>query len=278
MEEEKPSKKTKIVYRKVDDYELYLESLVKDRASFIVHKTSFTRKIKEGGLTTIFNKEGDSDFNVLSLINMVKEDAKNYLKNVGVPDFDKEDIFWSSLTEKPPLTLVTKVDIRGAYWEFALKNKIISKETNEYLKIHFDKNEKLKQARLKALGSLATRKEIINYINGEIIEPENFEDKYEVNEETRKLYIYICKGIDSLMREIAYGIPGAFFYYWDCIFTDHNTTKEVVDFILKQKYAIRTETTRVDVINIGSHKYLQSADDQKVYLIKPEQKHLLYAE
>ncbi len=276
MNEEVKEKKTKIVYRRIDDYELYLKHLIDERNSFIVHKTSYTRKIKEGGLTTIFNKEGDSDFNVLSLINMVKEDAKKYLKNVGVPDFDKDDIFWSSLTERPPKTLVTKVDIRGAYWDFALKNKIISQETNEYLKIHFDKNEKLKQARLKALGSLATKKEIINYIDGKIIEPENYEDKYEVNEETRKLYIFICKGIDSLMREIAYGIPGAFFYYWDCIFTDQNTTPEVIKYIQSQKYSVRSETTKIDIITIGSHKYIQSAEDLKVYLIKPEQKHLLY--
>jgi hypothetical protein len=268
---EDKSGKSKVIYKKIDEYEDYLEFMKKNLRTFQEEKTSYTRKIKEGKLSIIFNKEGDSDFSILSLINKAKNDSLKFLNKKGLPSFDKDGIGWFNLTERPPITAISKVDIRGAYWNFAMQEGIVSEKTNEYLEKVFNKSEKMKEARLKALGSLATKKEVTQWVNGEIY---GFPE-IKFNEETRNLYIYICNGIDSLMKRVAGEIPGAFYYYWDCIFTSEESTKDVIEFIQSQKYHVKTQHSSMDVVTIGNHKWLLTKDDNKMYLVKPEQLHLI---
>ena len=265
------SNKSKVIYKKIDEYEDYLKFMKDNQRTFKDERTSYTRKIKEGNVSIIFNKEGESDFSILSLINKSKNDSLKFIQKKGLPSFDKEGIGWFNLTERPPITAISKVDIRGAYWNFAIQEGIISERTNEYLEKVFNKSEKMKEARLKALGSLATKKEVTQYVNGEI---HGFPE-LKFNQETRDLYIYICNGIDSLMKRVSSEIPGAFYYYWDCIFTSEETTSDVIEYIKSQKYDVKTQHSSMDVVNIGNHKWLLTKDDNKMYLVKPEQIHLI---
>ena len=253
-------------YLNLADYRFILEDMIRQKKSFLTQETSYTKKIKYGDTTMIFNQEGEGDFNGLHLINLVRRDAQRFLETYKIKEESHPRFF--ELTEKPPETVITKVDVRAAYWSYALQEKIISKATDDYLNEHYDSSEKLKKARLRALGSLATKKIINEYINGELKEVSCKE------ENTRDLYLHICKGIDLIMMEMAYTIPGAFYYYWDCIFSSEDATAQVRKFIEDAKYHHTVKTSRVELIDIGEHKFLFTKDDEKMYLIKKEQ-HLL---
>lgn len=258
-----------VKYFHIKTYMKYLDFLKKERRSFRLETTNYTKKIIEGTESTIFNNEGESDFELLSLINRVRSDAKLYMnKHILPTDFD---VNYFDMSEKPPKTVVSKIDIRGAYWSFALKTGIISEKTNKYLIDTYGRTEMLKRARLKALGSLATHKRYFSYVDGVHVE-ELFIEK---SQDTRDMYIMICQGIDQVMKEIIMEIPGAFYYYWDCIFCDEKVSREVEEWIKKKGYMTTTSTTRIETIKIGNYKYLFSNADEKMYLIRKESEYLL---
>jgi len=258
-----------IRYRKLSDYDKYFNYLINERKSFVVETTNYTKKIKESkDKITVFNHEGDNDYNVLSLISMVRRDAENYLKHNSIV-LNAESRFFD-LSERPPEGDVCKIDIRGAYWSYAIQNGIISEKTNKFLEENYNHSKVLKSARLKALGSLATHKKIYNYVDGRMIEMD------EEIQDTKELYMYICSGIDDLMKKIVYEMNGAFYYYWDCVFVEKKFHNDAVDFILKQKYHTKTEETVIKTVGIGNCKYLFSNSDEKMYLVRKDREFLLY--
>ncbi len=274
--------KSKIIYFRLEEYDAFFKEMQKDRKSFELHLTSYTRKIKYGKSTYIFNSDGESDFNVLGLINKTKQDAKKYLEKNGLPRFNQSDIGWFNLVEKPPVTLISKIDLKGAYWNYALNNGIITDKTNYFLEEKFAATNKYKDARLKALGSLATRKEVKTYIDGE----EHGESNWVVDEVSRSLYMYICLGIDDVLRGAAREINGAFYYYWDCIFTREDAMEEAIDYMRRAKYATSVKTTSAQIVTLGTKKWLITKEDHsvtmkdiekpKLYPIKDDQIHLTY--
>lgn len=265
--------KTKVTYLALWEYDEHFAFYEKEKRNFTTEKTTYTKKIKSGNEVKIFNNEGRSDFQILALINKVRNDAKKWLEKNPFPLLNKEDIFWSRLTEKPPNTVISKIDLNGAYWNAALNRGIITDKTNYYLQDNFDKTDNLKEARLKSLGSLATRKEVTQYISGE-----EHERKIVSNETSRHLYMFLCQQIDDLMQDIAVNMQGAFFYYWDCIFTSTESTYEVQEYIRKQKFNYKTKQVTQTMVDIGNHKYIQTIEDDKMYLIQPEHYSILTAD
>lgn len=256
-----------VKYLPSNQYKLYLERLIEEKQSFKIESTNYTKKIKKGNDSIIFNDDGEGDMGVLSLISMVRSDARQFINKNQIPEDIRPDFF--DLVERPPLTEVTKVDIRGAYWNYALKTGIISKETDQFLNDTYTGNEKLKKARLKALGSLATCKKYFSYINGEQVE---YEEK---TQETYGLYLFICAGIDEIMREITATVPGAFYYYWDCVFVAKEASQEVIDFIKKKKYSVKVEDTIIETVKILNKKYLFCQANENMYMIKKEKEFML---
>lgn len=261
-------------YLSIDDYEDFVEDLRKGKNFFETHRTNYTRKVKFDNNTYMFNEDGRNDFQILSLINRVRRDSRAYFEE------NKENIFkelkeasiqYFDLIEKPPFEHieVAKVDINGAYWNYALQNGIISKETDDYLHNEYGGTKGMKRARLKALGSLATRKIIDVYEDGVI---KTTRLKKEV---TYDLYIYINKGINDLMIDACINTKGSFFYYVDCIFTRADAAQELIDFIAKEKYHTTCDETRVSVETILDRKYLLSKSDDKMYVIRPESEWIL---
>lgn len=156
---------------------------------------------------------------------------------------------------------VAKCDIRAAYWRFALLNGVISRETNEYLtnkyapkeladRMHFlvetgqEPNEqikkrfldrqskiveravkKYKQARLLALGTLASLRSFQCYVPGpdgrsvqDFDLSKSKKDEYASKKtDLRNLYFWICSGVDNLMKDLSEK-SDAVYYYWDCSF------------------------------------------------------------
>lgn len=254
-------------YYSIDRYKHIKEALIRSGETFIMEETTYTRKIRFENKNLIFNEDGNGDNILLALINTVRRDAKKYIETNVIPADFQCDFF--KLVDKPPKTVISKVDVSGAYWHAAINLGLISEKTDHYLKSKYKTTKEMKKARLKALGSLATRKKIYTFVNGCLIETE---DKVE---ETKEAYMYICFIIDQLMSDTALQVPGAFYYYWDCIFTDKRTAKDVIDYILEKGYHTKTQETTIEVMNVFDSKYLLSNSDDKMYIVRKEEEFML---
>lgn len=261
--------KKKTIYRPFKEFDNFFERCIEDEQSFELHTTGYTKKVIFDGYSVLFNETGTSDERLLHLINMVRSDAKKYLDKNDVKE--PESIKFFDLTDKPPTTLVTKVDISSAYWTTAQQLGVISDKTHETLYKYYDNNKELKSARLKALGSLATKKIVHVYANGEWV------SSMPNIQPTRDLYMHICGKVDDCMQDIGYNMNGVFYYYWDCLFCEKRTTREVVDAVAKYDYSSKVQETSISVLKIGRNNYLMSKYDKKMYLIPEDSAGLLYA-
>jgi hypothetical protein len=264
---------SRIKYIHINFYEKQVKDLIKRKQDFSITKTTYSRKIKTNNSTLIFNEDGGGDFEVLSLINKVRRDAKKYISETS----DKERgeyIHFFDLFKKPDSSeVIWKVDIKSAYWIAALKRGVILEDTNQKLMIAFkDKPAKeLKKARLKALGSLATTKTTANYIGGKHINDEIY------TEITKEIYMDICRDVDMLMRDCVSENQTVVYYYWDCIFVPRDTAKEVLEFFKLREYDVTVEETRLSYIDIYKNGggYLLSESDNKAYMVRKESANLI---
>lgn len=259
-------------YYKLNEYEDYLYDLKKRKLDFELSLTTYSRKIKTQSYIVMFNEDGAGDYSTLKLINNVRNDAKKYsLLGGGVQD---GYIHFFDLLNKPENNkLVSKVDIRGAYWNRAIKKGVISNNTNEKFIDLFSGSpaEDMKKARLRALGSLATQKRIEIYERGCII-PESIRVE---TQPTKPIYMGICEDIDTLMRDVSYNTPGVFYYYWDCVFVAKEYTKDVVKYIKEKEYDVKVNETKLEYVEVGDSGYIVSTTDEKIYMVRKESRHLL---
>jgi len=255
---------TKLYYYKIDRFPTFIGEIIKDKRSFELVETTYTRKIKYGNKTFIFNDTGTGDPDVLALINKVRRDAKNFHRTVGginkVPQFD---IF--KLPEQEDI--IEKVDIKAAYWQHGINISLISEDTQHFFNTRFNKysSKYTKQARLKALGALATRKRIYKFANGEEI-PDLRE---ETQEDTVHIYTSIRRDIDNIIRSAMYNNPDSVYYYVDCLFMIKGAhAPEAYEYIRNNGFNVTTEETRLKPVIIGDVLYLESISDGKHYITR----------
>lgn len=259
------SRSNRTIYKEISYFDSYMKDLIDRNMTFILQSTTYTRKIRTAKFNILFNSEGQSDYKVLALINRVRSEGKIYMDTKYTPGeghikyFDLIDV----IDEKD---ILYKVDIKAAYWSYAMKLGVVSPDTNDMLKkLYKDEPVKrLKKARLKSLGSLATTKRIDQYIAGNLITTLT-EIKTEL---TKPLYLDINRGIDNLMKECIYNIPGCKYYYWDCMFVDKKHGKEVINFFKDLKYDVHVGETRLKYVKVGNAGYVVSLSDNKIYMTK----------
>lgn len=248
------------------------EKLIKQKRSFEYIRTSFTKKLKTSNQTIIFNNDGVGDDLVLSLINRVRKDAKSYMQLNEHVIRDEERIYFLDMFELPVENeIIVKIDLTSAYWKFARNEKIISDETNAFFETTFvDRSGKeKKEIRLKALGALATRKEIETFENGTSID-------WTISEqETKRLYMHICRRIDNMMQECRHACDGCIFYYWDCMFVRKQYERDVINFFMSKQFETKTEETRLSYDKIGTRGFFTSECDGKMYMVEQNDETLL---
>ena len=262
----------KVKYLHIKYYNDYLKSLKAKKATFQLSKTSYSKKIKMKGSIVMFNEQGDSDYETLPLINLVRDNAKDYLSTTSTQQREESYIHFSELINKPKHgEIIYKIDVRSAYWVSALKKGVIQETTDIKLKELFEYKspEQMKTARLKALGSLATRKIIQEYEKGKMVHEEM------IRENTKDIYMSICKDVDNLMRECVNEIGSVVFYYWDCIFAPHGVQKEVLEFFKKREYDVSVGVTKLEFVKIAGTHWVISQSDDKAYLVKKESRALI---
>ena len=265
----------KVVYYPINLYHEYLADIKIQKKDFILSITNYSRKVEIGNVIRIFNKDGIRDNDVLKLINKVRKDAKNWLELDSTVLEEGDYIHFYDLFKAPSSEeIICKIDVKSAYWTYALKKGIITKYTDETLKKDFDgcPISTVKGARLKALGSLATTKIVRKYKDGKFDE----DSEEIIIEPTKPLYMEICRGVDKLMRECAEAIPeGVIYYYWDCIFASKEHSQEVYEFMKHKDYDVTINETRLEYVEIGRQGWLFSIEDGKIYGVRKENKHLL---
>lgn len=279
-------------YYHISYFENYLEGLKVNKKTFTLISTTYTKKILQHKAQVFFNDKGDQDFRLLSLITSVRKDAKQFMEREGEIQKGKIDFF--NMFEVPTEDqIICKIDLTAAYWTYALKRGIIKPETNQKLiRLYGVSKKKVKQsmsdwtpsekvklkirevgefktARLKALGSLATMKTTTEFERGYRVSEETKE------EPTKEIYMEICRGIDELMKECHRTVPGCIYYYWDCIFVKKEFSAEVLEFFKEREYNVSMQETRIDFVKIGSIGYLISSSDDKIYMTRRENKHLI---
>lgn len=265
----------KFKYYHIKYYNQKLEDLKRLKQDFKIVKTGYTKRIVTSTENIFFNDAGDDDKKLLLLISAVRNDAKKYLERYGNFDFTSKDTdFFNLLDVINDKKIIVKIDLKSAYWEYAIKKEIISKDTNNKFLEWYSRTDShfSKQARLKALGSLATSKLTDLYINGKYFKSEEPE-----TQATKSIYMLICDGIDKLMKDCNYYNDGCVYYYWDCIFVDLENKDNVLNYLKNRGFNVTTEEAKIEFFKIGDIGYIVSTigKDRKTYMTKKENKHLL---
>lgn len=248
------------------------QKLLKRGVDFEYIRTSFTKKLKTNHSAIIFNNDGTGDDLILSLINKVRNDATKYLQQNEDKIIDNERIYFLDMFDLPiGDEIIVKVDLTSAYWKFAIMEGIVSRETNDFFNATFDErsSKEKKSIRLKALGSLATRKEIETFKNGKSVDWETIEQP------TKRLYMHICRCVDNVMRECKHACDGCIFYYWDCMFVRKQFANDVIAFFKQKQFECKSEETRLSYDEIGTKAYFTSEVDGKMYMVEREHEKLI---
>lgn len=260
-------------YGKLKDFDQYLIDLKGDKETFELYQTTYTRKVKKPTHTIIFNQKGLPDHKTLKLLSCVRADGKKYMEGNEHTIRDTEIRYFDLLSRPFSKKVIIKVDVKAAYWNYAIKRGIISEKTDFLFKQWYENlsYDEAKQARLKALGSLATYKKIRYFEEGK----EQYNKQRNVVETTKPLYLEICRGIDDLMTLCCKQVEGCIYYYWDCIFATKEFSDDVIEFFKKHEYSVSTNQVKMYVQKIHNNLYYLKTSDNKIYCTRLEDNHLL---
>lgn len=254
---------TKPTYIKSIYYAKFIKDLINSGATFDLSETSYTKKVIYHNRKYIFNPDGEEDTNRVGLISKVRKDATEWM---GMP-FRDMNIDYYNLFKIPDLKeYAFKVDLKSAYWTTAIKQNIISEDTNiSFLSKYQDENpDNIKKARLAILGSLATKKTFKTFEKGKEVGEPRIEE-----EPTKATYLHICKCVDELMKKAANEIDGAFYYYWDCLFVKKGFEQEAISFFKDNYYDVGVNQTKIKIVTLfGSIPYIITVDDKKQYMVR----------
>lgn len=261
---------------KLTYYNEKLQKLKNNKEDFETCSTTYTKKIITKDVTYFFNEDGKEDRKGLLLIAAVRNDARKFLeKNKNLSIGESKTDFFNLLDLIKNNKVIKKIDLRSAYWIYAMKMGVVTEQTNEKFKEWYKNKVSsfAKNARLKALGSLATTKFTNVYEKGILVYSRPVE-----TQPTKDLYMEICNGIDRLMKDLNFNVPGCLYYYWDCMFIDEQGEKEAVEYLNKRGYDVSVEETKLEFLTIGGNGYILSITDGKMYMTKRENRHLLIHE
>lgn len=262
--------KKKVIYNHISFFNREFDYLKSEGYNFEIHHTTYTKKVILDDAILVYNDTGKEDKRLLYLINQVRRDAKEF-QEFYQPQ--QKDTRFFDMFKAPNDEILTKIDIKGAYWEFALKRGVITNKTNElFKKLYKGEDYKTaKGARLKALGSLSTTKKVDFYENGRIQT-----DLTTVNKQlTSNIYDEVCNGIDEVMQEVNRISDGCVYYYWDCVFVFKEYEKEVIDFFKKKEFGVKTGHSKLSYIRTGNTGFLLCELENKQYLTRPEHRAII---
>ncbi len=255
----------KTIYQDNKHYAQYFSTCLENKENFILKTTTNSAKIIKENLSINFNEGGRKNDTELKLITKVRSDAESYMSITDHKERENHIHFFDLFEIPDKDEIICKVDIKSAYWTYAIQRGVISEMTNRFFVEKFEGKPEnyVKKVRLKALGSLATTRKFVEYKDGRrVLDSERVEVQ-----KTKPIYMDICRGIDDIMRECTANIKGVIYYYWDCIFVKGEFSEEVINYFLDLKMNVSLEETRLKYISLPNRGFLQS------YVIGKENKH-----
>lgn len=146
-----------------------------------------------------------------------------------------------------------EIDLKSAYWNFALKNGFISKEIYER-----GNNTKMisKKARLIALGNLAKRKTYIEFDGENFIKAE-----FESSTETENVFFKVSQQTDLIMNKCKLIAGSNYLFYWcDAIFVNSKAAKDQIEQFLNIN-KVMFKTIPINKI-LKTRAYIRVWDDE----------------
>jgi len=256
------------IQKKLDQYNDWYSQLKEQGASFTVQETSYTRRIKTGKNQILFS---DSPINPieLKLINLIRSSANTF----EAPTLEEappqiEFYKYYDFSDKISFDGV-KIDLSEAYWRTAINIGLVTPEIQAYFienKKRIGTDKMVKMARLRALGALATKKNLKVFEDGILMD-----EQIIVNEPHRQLYLYICEQVAEVMHELACEfMEHVRYYYWDCIFLESTVDIDTIQNRIKSLgYESKVEGKgRFEVIKGSYMCYLEDKKTGVRYPVK----------
>jgi hypothetical protein len=169
------------------------------------------------------------------IINFVKNEQSNAafagfsklkrdLKDTKRPNIEATDVTYFLHDFKEPVYIerVVNLDLKSAYANILYMDKLISKDTHKYL------GRLKKQERLSAVGMLASRKEVFEYLKGEIVSLRTERSEF------APFFFYAVKRTFEIMSELKKICGNAYLFTWvDGIYflPDPGIKKECEDYL-----------------------------------------------
>lgn len=187
-------------------FDTYKNMFVKEKKSFTVSETNYTRIIKMDEVKYFFFDE-DLSFKGLSVMAKVKSEVNknsDKIKFVWSPDKIKYAVYnFNKLKPHRKIYNCIEIDIKSAYAYSFFNLGLISEDL-------FNEINKLRKTdRLKVLGSVATRKIITEYTRGT-----KREQKIVTNENTRNCWFAATNLVDKVMGSCRKEIKNSFLFYF----------------------------------------------------------------
>jgi len=204
----------------------FIRQLKRDQELFTIISTTFTKTIITESNEYYYNANSGLKMGELALIKAVKDYViKNNIKTKcnrsKIQYIDKSTI--KNGTYKKNLY---EIDLKSAYWNFAYKNKFISKEIFERGN---NKRNISKKARLISLGNLAKRRAFIEF--------DGFEFSkviFESSDNTENIFFKVSRQVDMIMNQLKVIADKNYLFYWvDAIFVNSEKAKNEIEEFLK---------------------------------------------
>lgn len=235
-------------YYKYKEYKDFKKSLIDNKESFEVSETNYTAKVKWNDTTSMYNKDGRPNNQLLTLINKVRQHNKGKIEK----EVEGIDYFKLFQFPKKPVDCF-KIDLSAAYWTAGMIKNVITPEMDEKVEMarFYDENnkriwnqklivKKKKDLKLVSMGSLATTKTNIIYKEGIEV------DRIPTTQDTKNVYLGIHKFVDDIMKDISNRYE-CYYYYFDCFFTKD---KRVIDAIKEYGFDCKVEKSKIKVDSI----------------------------
>jgi hypothetical protein len=213
-----------------------LKELQLKKVNHIVTFTNLTTRVETETNVYVISQERINNNMIFVLMNKVK----NLLNMEVIPEDFRTKIRYNrfnadSIKENLSKHNLIEIDIVSAYFTAAIKLGYLTESDKTLIdeagKKYGLKTSEIKKAKLMALGSTATRKEIFEYIEGA------YQHRDLVIKETEPVFFHLAYEIDQLMHRIADKFGNNFFFFWvDAVFVSVDIAEQVKEFIKSSGY------------------------------------------
>jgi hypothetical protein len=237
----------------------YEAELQRQHVGYWVKETGGSLNFKDNlGRKAAYKVPADKSF--LGLFSKVKRDAKKHRENhpdFYFPPLGPQCVTYSSIKDDRLRVAGTidgaKLDVSAAYWNYA-KDLFLSQDTYDYGYRH-------KEARLKALGALATSytEEWID-TNGYQVALEKYRSEY------ANLFFYIARELGEEMLMFMQVQKPVFFMWVDCFFADTQDDREL-DYLSRRfeaqtGFQLKIEKCLFEFVDAPETPYISSLNSE----------------